>query len=190
MKIRFNQWLSQINNFKTKGSALEKVLLVKMSRRIQRMYFKKYVQRTKEATWNLNSLRKSGDYHGFIKYNATKRMFLAFRKFVTNFITAKKCLKRAIMNKEMRTKKDFFALWHREHNFMVNSDRIKTQNSKVAEIQAKRRIEGDLANKNHDLTQIIDGLDSRFQNLGRKTLGKIIACFVRYQSYSSFTTWK
>lgn len=108
MKNRFDQWLGQINGIKRKEAALERIIVVKMSRRIQRLAFAQYVLRTKEATWNLNSIRKSGDYHGFIRYNATKRMFNAFKGFVLKFINAKKCLRRAVMNSDLRTKKDFF----------------------------------------------------------------------------------
>lgn len=128
MKNRFDQWLGQINGFKTKEAALEKIIVVKMSRRIQKLAFQWYVQRTKEATWNLNSIRKSGDYHKFIKFNATKRMFNCFKKFVMKFISAKKCLSRVVMNKDLRTKKDFFLLWYREHCFDLASERIYCQN--------------------------------------------------------------
>jgi hypothetical protein len=118
--------------------------------------------RTKEATWNLNSIRKSGDYHGFIKYNATKRMFLAFRKFVNNFINAKHCLKRAVMNKEMRTKKDSFMLWYQEHCFAESTNRIKSQNKKVSEIADSRKAEGLLQNQNYEIESKIQNLESKF----------------------------
>ena len=121
-----------------------------MSRRIQKLAFNWYVQRTKEATWNLNSIRKSGDYHGFIRYNATKRMFNAFKRFVMKFITAKKCLKRAVMNSDLRTKKDFFQLWYREHVFDISSERVLNQNQKVSQIQDKRTEEGEVRNTNYE----------------------------------------
>jgi hypothetical protein len=111
MKTRFDQWLYQINEFKSKEAALERVTLVKLSRRIQKIYFAKYRERTREATWNLNSLKKSQDYNGFIRHNAAKRMFLGLLRFVRNFIAAKKSLNRAIIQKDYRTKKDFFIIW-------------------------------------------------------------------------------
>ena len=39
MKTRFDQWMAQIINFRTKESALEKIIVVKMSRRIQKLAF-------------------------------------------------------------------------------------------------------------------------------------------------------
>ena len=55
-------------------------------------------------------------------------MFNAIKGFVIKFVTAKKCLKRAVLNSDLRTKKDFFQLWYREHVFDVSSERVSNQN--------------------------------------------------------------
>jgi hypothetical protein len=57
-----------------------------MQRRMVRMAFVRYRNKAKALTRDLNSVRKSGDYGVRIRYNAKKRMFLAMKKYVTNFI--------------------------------------------------------------------------------------------------------
>jgi hypothetical protein len=77
-------------------------------------------------------------------------MFLALKKFVTNFITAKKCLKRAIMTSDLRTKKDYFKTWYREHQFDIGCENAKNQNSNVAVIQNLRKNDGEMQNTNYE----------------------------------------
>ena len=77
-------------------------------------------------------------------------MFTAFKGFVMKFITAKKCLRRAVMNSDLRTKKDYFQLWYREHVFDISSERVSSQNQKVSLIQEKRTLEGEVRNTNYE----------------------------------------
>ena len=81
-----------------------------------RMAFVRYRNKARALTIDLNSFRKSGDYGVRIRYNAKKRMFLAFKKYTTNFIRAKKFLRRAVHNSDLTTERNFFSHWKNEHN--------------------------------------------------------------------------
>ena len=94
------------------------------------------------------------------------------------------------MNSDLRTKKDFFQLWYREHEFDVTCERKSAQNQKVSVIQQKRMIEGELQNTNYEFEMKVAKLKTQFQSLSRKTIAKLIASFKRYQTYSSLNKWK
>jgi hypothetical protein len=81
-----------------------------------KMAFVRYRTKTIALTIDLNSLRKSGDYGVRIRYNSKKRMFLAIKRYTYNFIKAKKFLRRAIVNSDITTERNFFNFWKKDHS--------------------------------------------------------------------------
>mmetsp|Transcript_35546 Transcript_35546/g.54348 ORF Transcript_35546/g.54348 Transcript_35546/m.54348 type:complete len:97 (-) Transcript_35546:121-411(-) len=82
-----------------------------MQRRILKMAFWKYKQQTRIATKDMNDLGKSKDYRAILIYRKKKRMFGGLKKFTYVHGTAKKFLKRVLINTDLRTKKLSMRAW-------------------------------------------------------------------------------
>ena len=93
---------------------LEKVIITKMQRRILKLAFKRYRDKTKLATWDINGVKKSEDYAFRIIYNSKKRMFRGIKKFAQNHRLAKINFKKVYINSDLRSKKCFFTIWKKQ----------------------------------------------------------------------------
>jgi hypothetical protein len=112
---RFNQWHLQMKSRDEKAFILEKTIICKMERRIKRVAFDLYREKTFLVRWLEHERGQVEKVSSILQYRSKKRMFMAIRKFTRNHRTATKFLRATIKQADLRGKKKFFTQWKQDH---------------------------------------------------------------------------
>ena len=111
MKSRFDQWRTTLAVKDVAGDHLERTVIIKMQRRLLKLAFAQFVEKSKEVRADHNGVKKGNDYNQILRYKAMKRMFNAMKTYIINFRRAKVNFRRVYRNSDYRAKKSYFYVW-------------------------------------------------------------------------------
>lgn len=148
LKTRFDQWNYQTKILSKLVNSLEYVFITKMKRRMLRLAFKKYRLKVKASRIDSHNQTRGYFYHHVVSYKAVKRMFKAIKTFARNHKVAKTFLKRTMLQKDIRTKKEAFDNWKVFHLVEKKEDADETQKILYKEIYLQERESGSLQTTN------------------------------------------
>ena len=111
MKSRFDQWRTTLAVKDVAGDHLERTVIIKMQRRLLKLAFAQFVEKSEEVRADHNGVKKGNDYNQILRYKAMKRMFNAMKTYIINFRRAKVNFRRVYRNSDYRAKKSYFYVW-------------------------------------------------------------------------------